>query len=448
MKKTRTAPFHRGRRQRKYLMANKIMARLRSRFGAVSLLSLFAVEGALLQYVSSINNFGNNLFATNLGASDAQIGLVQTIPNAVAMLLMLPLGVAADKAKSSRTVPLMALLCMAAGYVMMGLAPWAGVLRFPVFFLALAFTVGGLVIYNAQWQNFLGDVIVVEARNNVLTVRNRFMFIVGIVAPLLCGVMMSSCSQADEKLLVLQVFYFGYALVMLLQAAVILRIPTPIRAAGERRAAFSMRDVGETVRTLAHHRPFVMFFIPMLLFYMSWQIDWSMWYIGQVQYLLLTESQMSVFNCVFNIGQLVAVGILSGTVQRKGEDHAMLFAALGLITCPITMIVCSLLPLPFRFVSFMTMVTVFNAPQCAINLCVVQILLKAAPQSCRSMAVSLFTLCTTLTNCFMPLVGVQLYTVLGADLTGLILSCVVTLVLRLGTFGLLWGRYRRARLQA
>ena len=39
------------------------------------LLLLFAMEGLLLQYVTSINGFGNNLYATNLGAKDGATGL-------------------------------------------------------------------------------------------------------------------------------------------------------------------------------------------------------------------------------------------------------------------------------------------------------------------------------------------------------------------------------------
>ena len=54
---------------------------------------LFAVEGALLQLFCSVNGFANNQFATGLGATDLQIGLIQTVPNVVALILLLPLGI-------------------------------------------------------------------------------------------------------------------------------------------------------------------------------------------------------------------------------------------------------------------------------------------------------------------------------------------------------------------
>ena len=61
---------------------------LRALFGAwhdprCRLLILFGLEGLLLQYAVSLNSLANNLYATNLGATDTQIGLVQTVPNMV-----------------------------------------------------------------------------------------------------------------------------------------------------------------------------------------------------------------------------------------------------------------------------------------------------------------------------------------------------------------------------
>ena len=203
-----------------------------------------------------------------------------------------------------------------------------------------------------------------------------------------------------------------------------------------------IRDSTDAVRQMAASREFRLFFLPVVLFYMSWQFDWSMWYIGQVQYLELTESQMTIYAGVFNIGQLVAIGFLSRSVQKRGTDRTLPFAALGLCSCPLTMMLCTLLPAQHRMIPFTLLVTVLNAPQCATNLCVVQILLRVAPRSCRSLAVSLFTLTTTLTNCVMPVLGVRLYTALGADYRALILFNLIALICRIVTLGLLLWRCR------
>ena len=106
------------------------------------------------------------------------------------------------------------------------------------------------------------------------------------------------------------------------------------------------------------------------------------------------------------------------------------------------MMLCSCLPAGQRMIPFTLLVTVLNAPQCATNLCIVQILLRVAPRSCRSLAVSLFTLTTTLTNCIVPFLGVQLYTALGADYRAMLLFNLFTFLCRVFTLGLLVWRCR------
>lgn len=396
---------------------------------------LFAVEGALLQLFCSVNGFANNLFATGLGATDLQIGLIQTVPNVAALLLLLPLGILSDRLRSSRTIPLVSLICVAAGYVVMAAVPSLGNARILAFFCALVFTAGGPVLYNAQWQTFFGDVVQSQARNSVLTLRNRAMFVWGIATPLVCGVVMNG---PVDTMRMYQLFFLLCALAAMLQAAVVSGIPTPERQRASEK--FSIGELGRAVREMAGSRQFLLFFVPVVLFYMSWQMDWSMWYIGQVQYLKLTESQMTIFSGVFNIGQLAAIGVLSKSVQKRGVDRTLPFAALGLCSCPLIMMLCSRLPASQRMIPFTVLVTVLNAPQCATNLCIVQILLRVAPRSCRSLAVSLFTLTTTLTNCLMPYLGVRMYTALGADYRALMLFNVATLLSRLLTLGLLLWR--------
>ena len=90
------------------------------------LLLLFGFEGLLLQYAVSLNSIGNNLYATNLGATDTQIGLVTTIPNLAAVLLMIPCGILSNRTRCSRTVPMVLLLIMGLAYFGLGTVPAIG----------------------------------------------------------------------------------------------------------------------------------------------------------------------------------------------------------------------------------------------------------------------------------------------------------------------------------
>ena len=350
---------------------------------------LFAVEGVFLQYITSINGFGLNLYATNMGATDSQIGIIQMVPNIVACAALLPLGILADRLKSTKTIPMLTLLVMCAGYAFLGSVPALGERCMELFFVSLAFTAGALAIYNAQWQAMFGAAVSLRQRNDVYAFRNQFMFVIGILAPVICGILMGRCHTADGKLLVLRSFFYLCAVCVLLQAAAIKKIPVKQQEEGKAPA-----EAGKA------------------------------------------SSRFSVSDLLEAIAKVV---------RKKSPDFALIFAGIGLCFCPVIMILVPHLPLAYRGVTFIVLMTVLNAPQCAVALCTVQILLNAAPEKNRSLLISLFTMMTTLTNSVLPLLGVRLYTALGADLTALYRFNLIDLGVRiLSTLGLVW-RYQKAK---
>lgn len=108
------------------------------------MLCLFGIEGFLLQYAVSLYTLANNLYATNLGATDTQIGLVQMVPNMVAGICMIPVGFLANRTKTSRTVPFVLALFLSAAYFAYGSVPLFGEHRMTAFFVFLGMTVGGI----------------------------------------------------------------------------------------------------------------------------------------------------------------------------------------------------------------------------------------------------------------------------------------------------------------
>lgn len=419
---------------------------------SAQIMLLFAVEGVFLQYITSINGFGLNLYATNMGATDSQIGIIQMVPNIVACAALLPLGILADHLKSTKTIPLLTLLMMCAGYAFLGSVPVLGERRMDLFFVSLAFTAGALAIYNAQWQAMFGAAVSLRQRNDVYAFRNQFMFVIGIFAPVICGILMGRCHTADGKLLVLRSFFYLSAVCVLLQAAAIKKIPVKQQEegkasaeAGNASSRFSVSDLLEAITSVGKNKALRWFFVPVVFFYITWQLDWSMWYLGQVKYCKMSEMTLSICNGVFNIGQLAAVGMIAKVVRKKSPDFALIFAGIGLCFCPVIMILAPHLPLAYRGVAFIVLMTVLNAPQCAVALCTIQILLNAAPEKNRSLLISLFTMMTTLTNSVLPLLGVRVYTALGADLTALYRFNLIDLGVRiLSTLGLIW-RYQKAK---
>ncbi len=405
---------------------------------------LFAFEGVLLQYITSINNFGNNLYASNLGASDLQIGLVQTVANLAAVALLLPSGLYGERLRSPRALPAFTLAFMGVMYFFYGTVPAMGEMRMTFFFVFLALTSGVLAVYNAQWQTFFGEVVSdPRERNGVYASRNRFMFAVGTLTPLLCGAAMSACVQSIDKLAVLRAFYYTCGAAMLLAALTLSRMPVQARPAGAK--GFSLSDAAAALSTAARSRRFRSFFGCIMFFYLSWHVDWSLWFIAQTQYCGMSELNMSVLNALCCVTQLLTIGWFARLNQKRGVGFSLLFGIGGLMLCPLTVCLCLALPHAARPPVFIVLVTLLYAPQSCINLCVVQMLLSAVPERGRSLIVSLYTIVVTLSNSLMPLLGVQLYTWLGASAQALLaINLCVSLwrATALCIFALRWRRQR------
>lgn len=409
------------------------------------LLILFGLEGLLLQYAVSLNSLANNLYATNLGATDTQIGLVQTVPNMVAVLFLIPFGLLGGRTRRSRTVPLFLLLFLGISYFGYAAVPWLSAGRMEAFFAFLGMTVGGIAIYNAQWQNFFGDAVDMPQRSGVLTVRNRCLFFTGVIVPLLCGTLMTAAPHVEEKLRVLQIFYALAGVCMLLQAFVLWRIPCPARRDEELSKKAGLAVFRQALGHMAHHRAFRSFFVCIMLFYFSWHFDWSLWYLAEVQYAGMNEAQLSLFQALCSVCQMIFIGFFAGLCRKKSEHYAILWACAGLWLCPVMVAGMLWVPMQARAVYFIIIGLVGNIPQCVISMCTVQMLLQVCPRANRALIISLYTLFVTLSNSLLPLLGVQVYTALGSNEHAVFWVNSVEALARAGVFILMAVRYRRLK---
>lgn len=395
-----------------------LAARFSGRQG--QMLILFAMEGFLFQFVMSMSGsggFGTNLYATNLGATDTQIGMVQLVANLAAVVMMLPAGIIADRTKNAKTVPVAIMLLLTATYALYGTIPAFGAGRMTFFFLLLPLTAGMLAIYNAIWQAFFGDVTPIRERNRVYAFRNRSVYLIATIAPVVCGSLLTAMPDAGRKLTVLRVFFYLCAAFNLVNAWILSRIPGGQRSAEQLAQVpkISLRVIGRVVGELARSRRFLAYFLPVMLFYTTWHLDWSMWYIGQTQYIRLTEAELSIYSALTSVGQLALIGLCSRMIERRGTKRTFVCSLVSLMFCPVFMLVCCALPAGVRAPAFIVLGTLICAPQAATNLCLVQMLLDAIPEKNRSLIVSLNMICVTLSNGLMPYLGVKLYSALGAD---------------------------------
>lgn len=400
-----------------------------------SLIYLFAVEGVLFQFIIAIIMLGNMIYGSNLGATDTQLGLVQAIPNLVAIIFMIPIGVLAERCKSTKTMPIILLCIMGVAYIGYASVPNMPGNKMVWFFIFLGISLGFLSIYNAQWQLFFGSVVEGNHRNHIYALRNKFMYFVGAVVPLLCGVLMAAVKGVDGKVGILRSFFYVCAISLFIQAVLIRMVPGGNKEEATLKInSGQMTGVTNAFKRIIADKKLRMFFASMLFFYATWQLDWSMWYIGQVQYIGMSEAQLGYYNALASIFQMLTIGFFARMNVRKGIHKTLLVMIAGLIAFPLTMAAAMILPSDIRAWSFMLTCVVLAIPQGCVNLCVIQLVLNAIPKEGQSVMLSIYTLMITLSNCIFPLLGVRLYILLGADLRALLLFLGFEAIIRIISF--------------
>ena len=410
---------------------------------------VFALEGLLVQFGLSVKAFGNNLFATNLGATDTQIGLIQTIGCGVTIAFLLPSGILSDRCRSSKTMTVVLLALGGLMFLLQALVPWMGRARLVMFFVFVGLSSGMLGAYNGQWQAMFGDLVEMGQRNRVYALRSRVMAALGVIVPILCGVAMSNQNNSEAKMVILSVFFCISGVLMFLQAFVVARIPGGMRTPEQMAAMekFTLKNLGEAVRTAVRNKPFLSFVLASMFLYMAWHVDWSIWYIAQVQYIGLTEAQLSYYNAICCIAQIVAMSVLVRINQKRGSHFTVCIGACGLAMYPLYMQLILRLPAGMRPWFFICLCTTACMLECGVSLSMIQMMLDVVPEKHRSLTISLYTALTTLSNCIMPLLGVRAYTLLGADMRALRIFFAGVLVWRSVAAALYLARYRRIQKQ-
>lgn len=405
----------------------------------------YAADGLLVSSAVNIIANNNNLFATRLGADDYQLSLLQFIPQAVNMLVLIPGGLVTDALRNKRAMVTGSLLLSALLYALIGFTPIMPVHTLYGFVTFLSLVTGTLMLYNLSWQSYFPEVVSVDTRNRVLTLRTQVSVFVGMCAPLLTGAILACIGTTDGKIMAHQGFFFAAA-VLVAAASFNFRRFNAVRPVPPKR--FTLLEIKKAGRSLLHNKTFIGFAGTALFFYFTWQMDWTLYYIGQVQYLHMNEFQLG-------LAVVGATGIQFLTLRfwsRKNERHGVVlpvaFGILGLSLCPLSMIGAVSLPAAIGPYAFLVFNTIANTAFVTISLNMFQCLLQVLDEEYRSLSISIYTCLTCFSNAVMPVAGVALYKTLGGDLNGLRNTFWIVFVLRIVAAGLWLLRWRRTAVKA
>jgi len=409
----------------------------------------YAMDGLLVALAVNIASNNNNLFALRLGAGDYQLSLVQFLPQLFTMLILIPGGLFAGSLHNKRRIIIGALITGAMGYLLCALSP---LFRFMntgnelnpaysiYFFLAfLALAAGAMATYNISWQSFFPEVVSLQERNHVLTMRSHMDVFISIPLPLLVGTILLHTAAGRGKIIVHQSFYLCAALFLVLAAINYHRIKA-VRPAAPKRVSFF--ETKKAMKSLVRNKQYMLYIGTALFFYMTWHFDWTLYFIGQVSYLKMNEFQIGLTTLGATTAQFLTMRFWSRVNEKHGVVLPVTFGILGLSLCPVAMIISTSLPVSIGPYVFLPLHAIVSLPLAAITLNMLQCLLQVADEEYRSFSISVYTCLICLSNAVMPVAGIALYRALGGDRNGLRLTFAIIFTLRIAA-AFLWLVRRR-----
>lgn len=399
---------------------------------------LFSLEGMLITVVNNLIANNNNLFATRLGANDYELSLVITLPQLIGMLVLIPGGILTDRMPNKRNMVIIALTSVAAFYTAIGFVPLLGLHRLQAFLLLLAISTGPMTIYNVSWQAYFSDVVEPDTRNTILTARTGLTFLVGIIISLGSGALLSAAKTINDKLWVHQIYFWTAVILLMVQAFVLKKIQDNKKHISSR---IGIRDLKAALSELRSNKRFLGFIGVAIFFYVTWHMDWTLYFLGQVNYIGLNEAWLSYVSIGGAVVQFLTVGFWSRINVKWGVRFGMIFGNLGLSLFPICMIISTSIPSEYGKVVFLILNTLCNFAMATTTLNILQCLLQVIPDKNKTLNISIYTVLVTLSNAVMPLVGVSVYTALGADLQAMHMVFWIIFALRIVATGLWITRY-------
>ncbi|MCL2276522.1 MAG: MFS transporter [Treponema sp.] len=396
----------------------------------------YIMDGLLAASAVNIANSNYSLFAVRLGADDFQLSLVQFLPHFFTLLVLVPGGLLMNSLSDKKRAAITMMLIVMFGYFLCAISPFTEIYSIQFFLGSLALTGSAIALYNIAWQSFFPGVVKADTRNKVLTLRTRVTLIISMMIPLLVGAILTNIKSVGNKIIAHQAFFTGAVLLFFFAVLNFKRI-RKIRennyetARKEPPMRLKLSEIKNAAVNLLINKKFIIFTITALFFHMTWHFDWTLYFIGQVQYLKMNELQLGFVNLGAALIQLLTIKFWSRINERRGVTLPFIFGIIGLSLCPLFMTISVSLPLSLAPHLFIILHTIAHIPFCTVTLNLYQCILLSVDEKNVSFYISVFSSLLCLSNSVMPVAGVALYHALGGDLNGFRHTLMIIFILRL-----------------
>ncbi len=400
---------------------------------------IFALEGILYTLIITLANNNNNLYASRLGATASDLGLIASLPPIVGMLSLIPLAVLTDRMQNKKPMVMLSAVGLGFMYVLVGMLAFLDNARVPFLILLLVLVNIPMSLYNSSWQAFFSDVVRPCDRNASYSFRTKMNTAVGIFIPLIAGGILAAASGSG-KIFVHQIYYWLSFPIALGQVLCLKRVQG---GTVHKTSTLKLSDVRNSAGKLFRSRTFLGFLAVALLVYCGWEMDWSLYFLAQFRYLAMNEAEISLITVFCAVTQFVTIGLWSRLIQKKGIRFVFVIGAGGFAFCSCFLVLSLVVPPTPGLILYYILQSIGSSAYSAFLISVFQCLLEAIPHENRTLSISIYNTVILLSNTIMPYLGVSVYKVLGESRNAMILSIAIIGAVRIiATLAALFRWYR------
>lgn len=401
-------------------------------------LAIFAYEGLFQALMLNLATVFTNMYATRLGATATEIGLISSGPQFFAMLLLIPASLLASRSENSRRPVEISALLTGAFYGLAASAPFMGPAAIPVLILFISLGNALQNVYNSVWQNYFSTAVPVTRRNRAFSFRTSLTFLAAMISVLSAGKVLSLAADDLSRIRLYQICYALAFVAALVQFFLLRRSPE-----GERSAKNTQFKVlKQAFKQLLANKRFSVFAAIVLFFHAGWYMGWPLFFLTQVHYCGADESWLSLTTVSGSLMQLLTVRKCSSLIERRGSHAGLIVGMLGLCFSPFFCLIAISMPAAVRMPTLLVLNMLVCATFPSFTMSLLHRLLAEIPQEDRNLNLAIFNTGILAVNALMQMSAIWVYQLGGENLVGMIIAQLICGTLRVsGTLlYIFWSR--------
>ncbi|MFP5113008.1 MFS transporter [Bacillaceae bacterium C204] len=351
--------------------------------------------------VNLASNFFPIFAISVLGASNYQVGLINSLPPLIALIMTIPAAIMLNRLEKQKKTVAMSVL-----WARILFLPLVGVLFINSSYQAWTFLIIVALmnvpgtISNIGWQTLISGMIKDERRGTFFSDRNRLLTVVGMITTLIIGILMKN--QTDNsvayQLLFVLAFLFG-----LLEVFFLMRHKETVQP----KTTNKQEKNSSMDWSIFKDNGYKWFLLTALCFNFSWQMAWGLFNIYHVKYAHATILWISIFSVANQLAQIFTFPLWKKWAEQKSNTLMLVWVAVGMAAAPFMTVLSTNLV----YLSFVQMTSGFFVS--GTTLLLFNLLLEKSPQEKRTYCITTYNVLLSFVAFIAPQIGIWLLEVTG-----------------------------------